>query len=99
MNKNTNEIYLGSGANLVMSTSKLITCHEVLTLITPNDGAIQLDVQIQADFDTIPKEYHEIFLNIMSAKYMKTVSFGDNPFSQCLPAPKKRWWQFWKQKN
>lgn len=99
MNKNTNEIYLGSGANLVMSTSKLITCHEVLTLMTPDDGAIQLDVQIQADFDTIPKEYHEIFLNIMSAKYMKTVSFGDNPFSQCLPAPKKRWWQFWKQKN
>lgn len=99
MSKNTNEIYLGSGANLVMSTSKLITCHEVLTLVTPDDGAIQLDVQIQADFDTIPKEYHEIFLNIMSAKYMKTVSFGDNPFSQCLPAPKKRWWQFWKQKN
>ena len=99
MNKNINEIYLGGGTNLVMSTSKLITCHEMLTLVTPDDAAIQLDVQIQADFDTIPEEYHEIFLNMVSAKYMKTVSFGDNPFSKCLPAPKRRWWQFWKRQN
>ena len=96
--ENKNEIYLGGGTNLVMTTSKLITCYEALTLMTPNDGAIQLDVKIQADFDTIPEKYHEIFLNMMSAKYMKTVSFGDNPFSQCLPAPKRRWYQFWKAK-
>lgn len=99
MSSNKSEIYLGGGTNLVMSTSKLITCHEILTLVTPRDGAIQLDIQIQADFDTIPEEYHEIFLNMVSTKYMKTVSFGDNPFSKCLPAPKKRWWQFWKLKN
>jgi hypothetical protein len=99
VSKNINEIYLGGGTNLVMSTSKLITCHEMLTLVTPGDGAIELDVQIQADFDTIPEEYHEIFLNMVSTKYMKTVSFGDNPFSKCLPTSKRRWWQFWKQKN
>lgn len=98
MNENKSEIYLGGGTNLVMSTSKLITCHELLTLVTPGDGAITLDVKIQADFDTIPEKYHEVFLNMISAKYMKAVSFGDNPFSQCLPPPKKRWWQFWKAK-
>jgi hypothetical protein len=27
---------------------------------------------------------------------LDTVSFGDNPFSQCVPPPKKKWWQFWK---
>ena len=99
MSKNINEVYLGGGSNLVMSTSKLVTCHEILTLMTPDSGAIQLDVQIQADFDTVPKEYHEIFLNMLSSKYLRTASFGDNPFSRCLPIPKKRWWQFWKQKN
>jgi type I restriction-modification system DNA methylase subunit len=44
----------------------------------------------------IPEKYHEVFLNIMTAKYSNKVSFGDNPFSQCLPTPKKRWFQFWK---
>ena len=96
MNKQE-EIYLGGGKNLVMNTSKLVTCHETLTLVTMGDGAIQLEIKVQADFDTVPEKYHEIFLNMISAKYLKTTSFGDNPFSQCLPAPKKRWYQFWKR--
>jgi len=96
--ENKSEINLGGGTNLVMSTSKLITCHETLTLVTTTSGAIQLDVKIQADFENIPDQYHEVFLNMLSAKYMKAVSFGDNPFSKCLPVPKKRWWQFWKAK-
>jgi len=96
MKENKSEIYLGGGNNLVMNTSKLITCYETLTLVTMGDGAIPLEIKIQADFDTIPEKYHEIFLNMISAKYLKTTSFGDNPFSQCIPAPKKRWYQFWK---
>ena len=97
MNKKQTEIYLGGGANLIMNTSKLVTCHEILTLVIPNRGkTLDLEIKIQADFDTIPKEYHEVFLNMMSAKYLKTTSFGDNPFSQCVPAPKKRWYMFWR---
>jgi len=96
MKENKSEIYLGGGNNLVMNTSKLITCYETLTLVTMGDSAIPLEIKIQADFDTIPEKYHEIFLNMISAKYLKTTSFGDNPFSQCIPAPKKRWYQFWK---
>jgi hypothetical protein len=98
MSDNKGEIYLGGGANLMMNTSRLITCHETLTLIINGKGGTDLDIKIQADFDTIPEEYHEIFLNMMAAKYCKTVSFGDNPFSQCLSVPKRRWWQFWKAK-
>jgi hypothetical protein len=96
--ENKNEINLGGGKNMIMSTSKLVTCHETLTLVTTTSGAIQLDVKIQADFDNIPEKYHEVFLNMMSSKYMRSVSFGDNPFSQCLPIPKRRWYQFWKAK-
>jgi len=36
---------------------------------------------------------------MMSAKYLGRVSFGDNPFSQCQPIPKRRWYQFWKPKT
>jgi len=90
------EINLGSGNNLIMTTSKLVTCHEVLTLVVNGKRSISLDIKVQADFDTIPEEYHEIFLNMMTSKYCKAVSFGDNPFSKCQPAPKRRWYQFWK---
>jgi len=96
MNKE-NEIYLGAGQNIMMAKSQLVKCQEILTLMTPNDGAIQLNVKIEADFDQIPEKYQEVFLNMVSAKYLKTTSFGDNPFSQCLPTPRKKWYQFWKR--
>ena len=96
MQKQESEINLGGGTNLVMSTSRLVTCREILTLVINGKRSIDLDIQVQADFDTIPEEYHEIFLNMMTSKYCKTASFGDNPFSKCQPAPKKRWYQFWK---
>jgi hypothetical protein len=96
MSENKGEIYLGGGNNLLMTTSKLVTCHEVLTLVVNGKGGMPLEVKIQADFSTVPEEYHEVFLNMLASKYCKTVSFGDNPFSKCLPTPKKRWFQFWK---
>ena len=48
------------------------------------------------EWKTISEEYQEVFMNMISVKYLNRVSFGDNPFSQCLPAPKKSWWQIWK---
>jgi len=90
------EINLGAGNNLIMTTSKLVTCHEVLTLVINGKRNISLDVKVQADFDAIPAEYHEVFLNMMTSKYCKAVSFSDNPFSQHQPTPKRRWYQIWK---
>jgi hypothetical protein len=95
--KQNKEVFLGGGHNLNMRSSSLVTTQQTLTLLTSTHGSIQLSVDIQADFDSIPEEYREVFLNMMSVKYLGVVSFGDNPFSQCLPAPKKRWWQIWKQ--
>lgn len=96
MEKN-NEIFLGGGANLNFKTSKLVTTNNVLRLITPTDGAIEIDIKIEADFDTIPEKYHEVFFNMICAKYVDKVSFGDNPFSLCVPQPKKKWYQIWKK--
>ena len=97
-NKET-EINLGSGNNLEMRSSRLVKTYQTLYLITEDKGTLSLSVEISADFDTIPEEYHEVFLNMMSAKYLGRVSFGDNPFSQCQPAPKRKWYQFWKSKT
>ena len=97
-NKDT-EINLGSGNNMEMKSSRLVTTYQVLYLTTPEDGTIPMTIKIEADFDTIPEEYQEVFMNMISVKYLNRVSFGDNPFSQCLPAPKRRWWQIWKSKT
>ena len=90
------EIYLGGGNNLTCKTSHLVSTHNSLRLITIGDGAIELDIKIEADFSSIPDKYQEVFMNMFSAKYLDSVSFGDNPFSLCVPTPKKKWYKFWK---
>jgi hypothetical protein len=99
MAKKETEIYLGGGSNINIKTASIVSVQNILKLITPNDGVIHLDIKIEADFDTIPAKYHEVFLNMVSAKYIDSVSFGDNPFSLCQPPPKKKWYQFWKSKS
>jgi hypothetical protein len=94
--KKEDEIFLGGGTNLNIQTSKNVELRETLILINGQKEPIELDVKIIADFDTIPETYHEVFLNIMTSKYYNKVSYGDNPFSQCLPPKKKKWYQFWK---
>jgi len=96
MEKNNNEIFLGGG-HLNIQSANYVQTYNSLQLITPDDGAIDLNVEIKADFSKIPEKYHEVFLNIFSSKYVGTVSFGDNPFSICKPAPKRKWYQFWKK--
>lgn len=89
------EINLGSGSNYLVATAKNVTMWQHLTVVNGNK-TVQLDVKIEANFDTIPEEYHEVFLNIMTSKYYNKASFGDNPFSQCTPTSKRKWWQLWK---
>ena len=89
------EINLGQGSNLIVATARNVTMREHLTVVFEGK-AVTLDVKIEADFDSIPEAYHEIFLNVMTSKYYNKVSFGDNPFSQCVPVTTKRWWQWWK---
>ena len=97
MAKKETEIYLGGG-HLNIQSANYVQTYNSLQLITPDDGAIELNVEIKADFSKIPEKYHEVFLNMISTKYLDSVSFGDNPFSLCQSSPKKKWYQFWKSK-
>lgn len=80
-----------------VSTSTIIRMQEHFTLVT-TDKTLDLLVNVTADMKDIPEQYHEVFLNMLTSKYLNKVSFGDNPFSECKPPKKKRWWQFWKNK-
>ena len=90
------EIHFGTGNYLNVQTSQLVTMNEVLTLVNGSGGPIELNIKIEADFKSIPERYHEVFLNMMTSKYYNRASFGDNPFSQCVPPKKHKWFEFWK---
>jgi len=93
----TGELNLGNSGYVNIKASTVITLNEQL-IVHSEDGPQFLNVKITADFDEIPKKYHEIFLNVLTSKYLNTVSFGNNQFSECKPIVKRKWWQFWKTK-
>lgn len=91
-----NDYLVSSLTGVDIKTSRNVKLYNTLTLVGEDGKTIDLNVEIEADFETIPSKYHEVFLNMLMAKYYSKVSFGDNPFSQCLPPKRKRWYQFWK---
>ena len=91
-----NDYLVSSLTGINIQTSRNVKLYNTLTLVGEDGKTIDLNVNIEADFETIPDKYHEVFLNMLMFKYYSKVSFGDNPFSQCLPPKRKRWYQFWK---
>lgn len=80
-----------------IKSSTVIKLKEYFTVYT-DDGPIDLTTEITADLEKIPEKYHEVFLNLLTSKYLNKVSFGENPFSLCKPHKKNRFWEFWKKK-
>ena len=97
MAKKEIEHHLGNGDFINIKASQIVKLHETFNVYT-EEGPVSLNVDIIADFADIPEKYHEIFFNVLSAKYMNKASFGDNPFSECRPLVKRKWWQIWKSK-
>lgn len=86
---------LGSGNNTHFHLSKLYTINNIISLKDKGEY-IDLNVKIEVDLNQVDEKYHELFVNMLTSKYLGVASFGDNPFSKCEPASKKKWWQIWK---
>jgi hypothetical protein len=95
-NEKKNEINTGNGF-IDIKSALIVKLNETFIVHTEN-GSKELTVEISADLNTIEEEYHEVFLNVLSSKYLNRVSFGENPFSECKPLKKRKWYQFWKNK-
>jgi hypothetical protein len=91
------EYHIGNGAHLTMKSSTIVEMHDYLKLMTGEGTGITLDVEIKADFNKIPPEYHQIFCQMMMVRYGGIVNIWDNtqPFAK-PEAKKKKWYQFWK---
>jgi hypothetical protein len=83
-------------SNVNYKITKVVTLSELFTVVG-EDGPVHLKVTITTDFNEIPEKYHEIFLNVLTAKYINKVNFGSNLFSECQPVIKRKWWEFWKK--
>jgi hypothetical protein len=97
MDEKNTDFHIGNGSYINIQTSSIVKLNEQF-IIFSEDGPISFTVDIVADFAKIDKKYHEICFNLLSSKYLNKVSFGDNPFSECKPIIKRKWWQFWKSK-
>jgi len=89
------EQHLGSGINTAFHTSKLYTINNIVSL-KDNGEWKDLNVKVEVDLNQVDEKYHEVFVNMLTSKYLGVASFGDNPFSHCEPTTKKKWWQIWK---
>jgi hypothetical protein len=96
-NPNERDITFNTNSFTKVKTSTTVKLNENL-IVDTEEGPISLMVEISADFNTIDKKYREIFFNVFTSKYHNRVSFGDNPFSECRPIQKRKWYQFWKSK-
>ena len=83
--------------NISIKASTTVKLSEYFEIQT-QDGPIDVIAKIECDFADIPDKYHEIVLNLLTSKYLNKVSCGDNPFSECKPIIKRKWWEFWKEK-
>jgi hypothetical protein len=80
-----------------VKTSTVIELKEYFNLQT-QETPIDILTTIKCDLADVPEKYHEIVLNMLTSKYLNKVSFGTNPFSECKPLVKRKWWQLWKSK-
>ena len=90
------EYYINS-YQVSVKTSTVVKLNEYFSLLTL-EGPVDFKVDITADFVDIPEQYHEVVLNMLTSKYTNKVSFGHNPFSECNPPVKRKWYQFWRSK-
>ena len=95
--KEKGEIHIGAGHHLVMKQSAIVTMKDRLVLFTNGGKVTELEVEIKADFENIPKEHQQTFIHMLSARYGGVVNCYNNtaPFEKPTHIQKK-WYQFWK---
>ena len=93
------EFHIGDGSHLTVKSSTIVEMHDHLKLMIGDGKGVSLDVVIKADFEKVPSEYHQLFMQMMSVRYGGIVNIWDNTKPFTKPEVKQRkWYQFWKSK-
>jgi hypothetical protein len=89
------ETFQIGGLPMHMQSSLIVELKEEFVIYT-EEQPIVLEVNVSADMNEIPEEYREIFLNMLTTKYLNKVNFSDNTFSKYHPPKKTSWWSRFK---
>ncbi len=91
------EFHIGNGSHLMIKSSTIVEMHDYLKIMTTEGSSLLLDVEIKADFDKIPPQYHQLFMQMMQVRYGGLVNIWDNTSPFTPPEKqKKKWYQIWK---
>lgn len=91
------DLNLGNIDFVTVKSNLIVKIEENLCLFA-SDGAHELRVKIIADLESVPEKYREVFLNMLTVKYINKVNFTSNPFSACLEKKKKNFLVRWIDK-
>ena len=94
--KKEGEFHIGDGKHLSVRTSTVVEMHDQLRVMTGEAKSLTVDVQIKADFEKIPTEYHMMFMQMMQIRYGNIVNVWDNTQPFAKKEEKKKWYQIWK---
>lgn len=94
------DLLLGDTNHLKVKASYTVEMYDKLHVTRPGKPPVSLDITIVADFESVPKEYHNTFIQMLSARYGGTINCYENvePFA-IITNKKRKWWQIWKQNN
>lgn len=90
------EFHIGDGKHLSVKTSTVVQMHDQLRVMTGEAKSLTLDIEIKADFEKIPPEFHQMFMQMMQIRYGSIVNIWDNTQPFTKPEVKRKWYQFWK---
>lgn len=94
------DLLLGDTNHLKVKTTYTVEMYDKLNLTRPGKPPVSLDITIVANFESIPEEYHNTFIQMLSVRYGGTVNCYENiePFA-IIKKQKRKWWQILKRNS
>lgn len=90
------ELHIGDTNHLVMKTSLTVTMTDKISIHREGKRPAELNIKIIADFEKVPTEYHNTFIQMLSARYGGTVNVYNNTEPFAFKEKKKKWYQLFK---
>jgi|694.fasta_scaffold01094_49 hypothetical protein len=99
VNSKQGQYHIGNGQHLTVKSSYTVQMKDHLMLFTGDASypIIELPIEIKADFEKIPNEWHQILIQMMMVRYGGVVRCDNNtkPFEVPFKT-KRRWYNFLK---
>jgi ABC-type arginine transport system ATPase subunit len=97
VNNKQDQYHIGGGQHLTVKLSHTIQMKDNLVLFTGDttNPVIELHIDIKADFEKIPTEWHQTLTQMMMVRYGGVIKLDSNTKPFTVPfKTKRRWYNF-----